>query len=50
MKKVYNILYNLVLVWIIFGFSLQMYFVYLHFTEQKELANKVATKISKQPW
>ena len=50
MKKVYNILYNLVLVWIIFAFSIQMYFTYLHFTDQGEKANKIAAKISKQPW
>ncbi len=50
MKKVYNILYNLVLAWTIFAFAFQMYFVYLHFTDKREIAKQIAARISKQPW
>ncbi len=45
--KIYS---KMVLAGIIIGFSTQMYFVYLHFTNQNEKANQIAAKISKQPW
>lgn len=50
MEKVYKIYSKMVLAGIIVGFSIQMYFVYLHFTNQNEKANKIAAQISKQPW
>jgi hypothetical protein len=50
MKKLYKIYYNLVLAWIVFAFSLQVYFVYLHFTGKRDEAKHIAAKISKQPW
>ncbi len=50
MKKLYKVYYNTVLAWIVFAFSIQMYFVYLHFTDQQKKASTIAAKISKQPW
>lgn len=50
MNKLHKVFYNLVLAWIIAAFSLQMYFVYLHFTGMRDTANRIAAKISKQPW
>lgn len=50
MKKLYKIYYNLVLAWIVAAFSLQVYFVYLHFANKREQARIIAAKISKQPW
>jgi ribosomal protein L6P/L9E len=50
MEKVYKIYSKLVLAGIIVGFSTQMYFVYLHFTNQNIKANQIAAKLSKQPW
>jgi multisubunit Na+/H+ antiporter MnhC subunit len=50
MEKVYKIYSKLVLAGIIIGFSTQMYFVYLHFTHQRDKANQIAARISKQPW
>ena len=50
MEKVYKIYSKLVLAWIAVAFSIQMYFTYLHFSEQNEKARQIAAKISKQPW
>jgi hypothetical protein len=50
MEKVYKIYSKLVLAWIAVAFSTQMYFIYLHFSEQNEKARQIAAKISKQPW
>jgi hypothetical protein len=50
MEKVYKIYSKLVLAWIAVAFTTQMYFTYLHFSGQGEQANKIAAKISKQPW
>jgi hypothetical protein len=50
MEKVYKIYSKLVLAGIILGFITQMYFVYLHFTNQEVKAQQIAAKISKQPW
>jgi multisubunit Na+/H+ antiporter MnhC subunit len=50
MEKVYKIYSKLVLAGIVIGFSTQMYFVYLHFTNQKVKAQQIAARISKQPW
>jgi hypothetical protein len=50
MEKVYKIYSKLVLAGIILSFSTQMYFIYLHFTNQNEKANRIAAQISKQPW
>jgi hypothetical protein len=50
MEKVYKIYSKLVLAWIAVAFTTQMYFTYLHFSEQNEKARQIAAKISKQPW
>jgi len=50
MEKVYKIYSKLVLALVTVAFSTQMYFVYLHFTNQDKKAKEIAAKISKQPW
>jgi hypothetical protein len=50
MEKVYKIYSKLVLAWIAVAFTTQMYFTYLHFSGLGEKENKIAAKISKQPW
>ncbi len=50
MKKVFKVYSMLVLGWIFMALSIEMYMVYLHFTNQTEAMKSIANRISKNPF
>lgn len=50
MKKVFKVYSMLVLGWIFMALSVEMYMVYLHFTNQTEAMRSIANRISKNPF